>query len=310
MNNNLFLIESDNYKIISLELEKILKNNNLSKEELIRYDLDEVNISVVINDLDTYGFFQEKKIIYASNAFFLTTSKGEIEHDLDSFIKYVNNPNLNNVLIISCSKLDGKKNICKLVKEKFNCITLNNDPKDYVKKIVKGYKMTYDTINYFLYNVGDNIEKIDNELNKLLLYKMDSKEITRDDIDLITIKKVDDNIFDLIDAIIKKNKKKSLTIYKEMVNYGEEVFKILISLSNQIRLIYQVKVLRNFHDNDIADILCLKNPRQVYAIRQKISSYTKEELLNYLYKLALMDEELKLGKAIDKIVFPIFIASL
>ena len=95
-----------------------------------------------------------------------------------------------------------------------------------------------------------------------------------------------------------------------MINYGEEVFKILISLSNQIRLIYQVKVLRNKPDSEIAEILNLKNPRQVYAIRQKISSYTKEELLDYLYKLALMDEDLKLGKSIDKIVFPVFIASL
>ena len=143
-----------------------------------------------------------------------------------------------------------------------------------------------------------------------MLYKLDSKEITRNDIDLIVVKKVDDNIFDLIDAIIKKNKKKSLTIYNEMINYGEEVFKILISLSNQIRLIYQVKVLRNKPDSEIAEILNLKNPRQVYAIRQKISSYTKEELLDYLYKLALMDEDLKLGKSIDKIVFPVFIASL
>ena len=308
--NNLYLIESDNYKAISLELDKILLKNNISRDELIRYDLTETNISDVINDLDTYGFFKERKVIYASDAFFLTTSKGEIEHDINSFTKYVNNPSPDNILIISCSKLDGKKNICKLVKEKFNCVSISSDPKDFIKKKTKGYKITYDTINYLIYTVGDNLERIDNELDKLMMYKIDDKEITRNDIDLIVVKKVDDNIFDLIDAIIKKNKKKSLTIYNEMVNYGEEVFKLLISLSNQIRLIYQVKVLRNYHDNDIADILNLKNPRQVYAIRQKISSYTKEELLDYLYKLALMDEDLKLGKSIDKIVFPIFIASL
>lgn len=308
--NNLYLIESDNYKAISLELDKILLKNNISRDELIRYDLTETNISDVINDLDTYGFFEERKVIYASDAFFLTTSKGEIEHNIDSFTKYINNPSPDNILIISCSKLDGKKNICKLVKEKFNCVSISSDSKDFIKKKTKGYKITYDTINYLIYTVGDNLERIDNELDKLLMYKIDDKEITRNDIDLIVVKKVDDNIFDLIDAIIKKNKKKSLTIYNEMVNYGEEVFKLLISLSNQIRLIYQVKVLRNYHDNDIADILNLKNPRQVYAIRQKISSYTKEELLDYLYKLALMDEDLKLGKSIDKIVFPIFIASL
>ena len=308
--NNLYLIESNNYKAISLEIEKLSKKNNFDINDIIRYDLSETNISDVINDLDTYGFFSERKVIHASDAFFLTASKGEIDHNIDSFTKYINNPSLDNILIISCSKLDGKKNICKLVKEKFNCITINNDPKDFIKKKTKDYKITYDTINYLIYSVGEDLERIDNELDKLMLYKSDTKEITRNDIDLIVVKKVDDNIFDLIDAIIKKNKKKSLNIYSEMINYGEEVFKILISLSNQIRLIYQVKVLRNLHDNDIADILNLKNPRQVYAIRQKISSYTKEELLDYLYKLSLMDEDLKMGKSIDKIIFPVFIASL
>ena len=102
------------------------------------------------SDLDTYGFFGERKVIYANDAFFLTTSKGEIEHNIDSFIKYINNPSPDNILIISCSKLDGKKNICKLVKEKFNCITINNDPKDFIKKKTKDYKITYDTINYLI----------------------------------------------------------------------------------------------------------------------------------------------------------------
>lgn len=307
--NNLYLIESTSHKAISLEIDKILEKYGFNRDKLITYDLDEINISDVINDLDTYGFFNEKKVIYASNATFLTTTKSEIEHHIDSLIKYINNPS-DNILIISCSKLDGKKNICKLIKEKFECVTISSEPKDYIKKKTNGYKITYDTINYLLYTIGEDIDRLDNELEKLLLYKFDSKEITRNDIDLIVVKKVDDNIFDLIDAIIKKNKKKSLMIYNEMINYGEEVFKILISLSNQIRLIYQVKVLRNKQDLEIAEILNLKNPRQVYAIRQKISNYTKEELLDYLYKLALIDEELKLGKSIDKIVFPIFIASL
>jgi len=307
--NNLYLIESSSHKAIGIEIDKILAKYEVNRDNLITYDLDETNISDVINDLDTYGFFSEQKFIHASNATFLTTTKSEIDHNVESLTKYINNPS-DNILIISCSKLDGKKNICKLIKDKFNCVAISSDPKDYIKKKTKGYKLTYDTINYLLYTVGEDIDRLDNELDKLMLYKLDSKEITRNDIDLIVVKKVDDNIFDLIDAIIKKNKKKSLTIYNEMINYGEEVFKILISLSNQIRLIYQVKVLRNKQDSEIAEILNLKNPRQVYAIRQKISSYTKDELLDYLYKLALMDEDLKLGNSIDKIVFPVFIASL
>ena len=134
--------------------------------------------------------------------------------------------------------------------------------------------------------------------------------ITKKDIDLIVIKKIDSNIFDLIDAIISKNKDKSLKIYNEMINYGEDIFKIFVSLSNQIRLIYQVKTLKDLSNEEIADKLKLKNVKQVAALRYKIDKYTSNELVNYLHKLSIMDEELKLGKSIDIIVFPTFIASL
>ena len=306
--NNLFLIESTNEAIIKTLIDDILKKNKFNKDELITYDMEEVNVSDAIVDLDTYGMFTNRKIVHIKNALFLTTETGEIEHNLEVFKKYLDNPNPDNILIISCSKMDGKKNICKLVKEKCTVLDTELNLKDYIKKNIEDYHMDNDTMNY-LCEVTGNIERLLNELNKLKMYKMD-KLITRDDIDKIVIKKIDDNIFHLIDAIIRKDKKKALTIYNEMINYGEEVFKILIALSNQIRLIYQVKVLKNMSDSEIMDILKIKNSKQVYVIRQKISSYKEEDLINYLTKLSIMDEELKLGKSIDTIVFPVFIASL
>ncbi|MBP5684293.1 MAG: DNA polymerase III subunit delta [Bacilli bacterium] len=307
--NNLYFIESDNHIILDKYVREILNDNKIDEEELIRYDLDEVNISDVIMELNTYGLFTNKKIVFASNATFLTTDKSEINHDVDEFIKYINNPS-DNILILSFRKLDGKKNVCKLVKEKFKIVDVNLNYQEYIKEKTKGYKFSTSDIIYFLSLVTEDIDRINNELDKLLMFKLEDKEITKKDIDLIVVKKIDDNIFDLIEAIIKKDKKKSLTIYNDIVSYGEEVFKILISLSNQIRLLLQVKILSNENDLDIADKLNLKNPKQLYFLRQKIMNYKKSELVDYLYKLSIMDEELKLGKSKEEIIFPVFIASL
>ena len=307
--NNLYFIESDNHIILDKYVKEILKDNKIIEEELIRYDLEEVNISNVIMELNTYGLFTSRKIVFANNATFLTTDKSDINHDVDEFIKYVNNPS-DNILILSCRKLDGKKNVSKLVKEKFKIIDVNINYQDYVKEKTKGYKFSSSDIIYFLSLTTEDIDRINNELDKLLMYKLNDKVITKQDIDLIVVKKIDDNIFDLIEAIIKKDKKRSLIIYNDIVSYGEEIFKILISLSNQIRLLLQVKILSNLDDLDIADKLNLKNPKQLYFLRQKILNYKKSELVDYLYKLSIMDEELKLGKSMEDIVFPVFIASL
>ena len=308
--NNLYFIETEYLDILNKKVDSILKDNKLTRDNLIIYDMESTNITDAIIDLDTYSLFGEKKVVLCKNSCFLTTNKGEIEHNIEYLEKYLNNPNPDNILILSCNKSDGKKNIVKLVKEKCTIINTEVNVKDYVKEKCKGYKIDSSTIDYLLLNTLTDINNISSELDKLLAFKCTEKEITKKDIDLVVIKKIDNNIFELIDAIISKNKKKSLEIYQNMINYGEDVFKIFISLSNQIRLMYQVKVLKNLSNDEIASILNLKNPKQVMAIRYKIDKYTSSELLDYLHKLSIMDEELKVGKVIDTIVFPVFIASL
>ena len=308
--NNLYFIETDNLDILNIKVKEIIKNNNLDINNLITYDMEEVNISDAIIDLDTYSLFNEQKIVLCKNSCFLGTVKSEIEHNIELLEKYLNNPNPNNYLILSVDKSDGKKNIVKLVKEKCQVIETNIDLFTYIKEYTKGYIINDDVIRYLMINTLEDITHITNELDKLMALKDDEKEITKKDIDLIVIKKIDNNIFDLIDAIISKNKERSLKIYNEMINYGEDIFKIFVSLSNQIRLIYQVKALKNLTNEEIADKLKLKNVKQVVALRYKIDKYTNNELISYLHKLATMDEEIKLGKSIDTIVFPTFIASL
>ena len=308
--HNLYYIETNNLLLLNMKVEEILKENKLTTDNLITYDMETNDIAMAIMDLDTYNLFDSTKVVLCKNAYFLTTEKGEIEHDINALEKYLNNPNPSNILILSSSKPDSKKNIVKLVKSTCEVVNIDIDLTIYVKEKTTGYKMTSDDIRYFLDNAGDDLFNINNELDKLLELTESTKEITKNDIDLIVIKKIDCNIYELIDAIISKDKEKALTIYNEMINYGEDVFKIFVTLANQIRLIYQVKILKNLTNEEIADKLNLKNIKQVSALRYKIDKYTTVDLINYLHRLSIMDEELKNGKSIDKIVFPTFIASL
>ena len=308
--NNLYFIETDKFELLDIKVNEILKENDLSRDNLITYDMEEVNIADAIIDLDTYSLFNERKVVLCKNATFLSSGKSEINHNVELLEKYLNNPNPNNILIIGTNKSDGKKNIVKLIKEKCKIIEVTIDLVKYIKEYTKGYKIEDEVIRYLIINTSEDISNITNELDKLMALTDDEKVITKKDIDLIVVKRIDSNIFDLIDAIISKNKEKSLKIYNEMINYGEDIFKIFVSLSNQIRLIYQVKTLKDLSNEEIADKLKLKNVKQVAAIRYKIDKYTSNELVGYLHKLSIMDEDLKLGKSIDIIVFPTFIASL
>lgn len=308
----IYLIESDNPVFINTKIKEILSKNKLSNENIIEYDLLETPISTLLNEINTYNLLVDKKVVVGKNASFLTSSKVKsVEHNLDELEKYINNLNKDNILILICAKLDNKKKIVKLLKDKGNLITGDLSISSIIKNNLEDFNMDNKTINYLInYCSNDNL-KILNELEKLKCYKLAEKEITIDDIEKVSIKSLDDNIFDFINAVISKNKTKAYQIYQELLYKGEEETKLVIMVADQIRLIYNCKVLLldGFKKDDIASYLNVHPYKTKLAIESSFS-YSEKELLNILNKLYEIDESIKTGKTLGNIAFELFILSL
>ena len=302
--SNLYLIEGDNSFLIQNEIDKIIKNQDL---EIINIDLETKTIDDVIETLDTYDMFLKKKLVIASNPIFLNNVDDTFP--TEKFLKYLNNPS-DNILIIISKKINKRLKLVKDILSYFNYIELKElNIYDFIKKNLNNYKMDNLTINYFLNRVGKNYHTIENELNKLKLLTEDTKIITKENINLVCKKNIEDSIFDLIEAILSKQKDKVIELYNHFINNGTEVFGILILLSNQIRLIYNVKVLSNLKDFEIASILEVKE-YPVKLARGKGHKYTKKELLDLLYNLGNMDEDIKSGKQLPNVSLLSFILQM
>ena len=289
--NNLYLIEGTNNILIDKEINKIINGNK--NIDIIKYNLEERLIDDVIETLDTYDMFKRKKIVIAYNPLFYNSVVENF--NINIFLKYLNNPS-DNIFIIVANKINNKLKVVKDTIKYFKYIKLSDvNISSYIKDNLDNYKMDNITINYFINKVGKDLNELINELNKLKLYKLDDKNILKEDIDLICKQNFENTIFDLIDAIIKKNKKKVIELYNYFINNGTEVFQILVLLSNQIRLIYNVKVLSKLSDYEIANILEVKE-YPVKLARSKGINYPKKELLDILYNLGNIDEDIKSGK--------------
>ena len=132
------------------------------------------------------------------------------------------------------------------------------------------------------------------------MYKDKDKEITKEDLLLLTSQNIDTDLFNLIDAILMKNKKTALESYHEMMKLGEEPIMILVLLANQFRMIYQVKKLyqMGYSEKDISSELKV----HWYPVRKtlgRMRDYEEKELLSYLKKLADLDIAIKKGE-VDK----------
>ena len=62
-----YLLESVDFLSIEKEKEKIIKDNNFKNIPINSYDLEEQTLELALEDLDTYGFLTDKKIIIIKN---------------------------------------------------------------------------------------------------------------------------------------------------------------------------------------------------------------------------------------------------
>ncbi len=286
--------------LIDSYIDKIKKKEKIEDINISKYSVDD-NIENIIEDASTISLFDSKKLIIVENELLFN---GKKTIDTSNLENYISNYNPNTILIfISYSDtIDSRKKLFKLINDKGKVEKLNqiNNINDYIKTLFKDYKISNNSIKLLVKRTGNDIDRIYQEANKIMIYKINDKIITDKDIIDCTTQKIDLNIFTFIDNIINKNKKESIKTYKEMIKIGEEPIKIIVMLANQFRLMYQVKVLRKkgYNEDDMANILQVKK-YPVHLAIQKSLKYSDEILLKYLEDLADLDIKIKSGE-IDK----------
>lgn len=293
---NSYLIESEDTLSLNNEISKIIKDNDFTNAVINTYDIEETLLENALEDLDTYNFLSEKKVIIIKN---IESIKEDLfEKDIEHLFKYIDNPNQDNLLIITSKKLDSRLKFSKKLKTKCKISKIEANPKAFIKQQLKNYKITQDTTNLLEeYCLGD-MTKIYNECEKLKNYKIEDKTITKEDIIELVMKKLGDSkdlVFSFTRSLAERDRKASLKKYKELLTYNIEPLSFIGLLAGQIRIIYQVKLLekRNLRDKEIADILEEKSDYRIKKTREITRMYSEEELLTLMKKLSEIDLKIK-----------------
>lgn len=292
-----YLLYGTNDYLINQEIEKLKEKNNITDNDVTRYDYTETLIKDIIDDATLVPLFSNKKMIIVDNStIFESTSKKE---DTVVLEKYLSSTNDFTILIFidKVDKLDERKKIYKLLKDNnsvIECNTLNIN--NLVKEKFESYKIDSSTITKFINRVGTNPYNLINEIEKLKIFKINEKVITDEDIKFAS-KNIEDNIFDLINYIVNKNSEKVIDIYHNLLSRGSEPIAILVLIANQFRIILQSKLLyyKGYTEKDIASTLSI-HPYRVKLAIQNSRNYSNELLIEYIDKLATLDYEIKSGE--------------
>lgn len=308
--NSIYLLYGEELFLLENSLKRIKNIFGECIKGINYINIDETNYTELIQDIETPAFGYEKKLIIARNTGLLKKDgkrkNVELEKSREKLIEYINK-NIDMikesvVLVFVEENADNKKELYKVIDK--NGVVCNFEYQKpiqlekRIKAICNGYEVKIDdsTLRYFIECCGTNMQDLINEIRKLIEYAGKGGEILKEDIDELSIKKLESVIFDLTDSLGKKDTAKALQVLKNLIYAKEPLQKILITLYNHFKKIYFTKLALKY-GKDIISSLDLK-PNQTFLVnkyKQQAGYFTEYELKQILQKLRDLDYEYKNG---------------
>lgn len=168
--------------------------------------------------------------------------------------------------------------------------------------------MSESAARYLLAKVGNDMENVQKELEKLFCYAMRQTEISVKEIDEVCVTQISNHIFDMVDAVSTKNQKKALDYYYDLLALKEPPMRILFLLTRQFRILMEVKELESlgYAPKDVASKIGIM-PFLVGKYRVQAKAFTKKELRMILEDGIRAEEDVKTGKIGDVLSVEMFL---
>ncbi|MBQ6841019.1 MAG: DNA polymerase III subunit delta [Bacilli bacterium] len=304
---NVYLIASDSYKLVDVEVKKILQDSL----NVIKYDLRVDSLTDVINEANYFSLTNEKKyIVVKSDSLFKASKKEDNEKedssnkDVKLLEKYLESPSdLSTIIFISYESPDKRRKIFKQIAEKGKAIVLPTlNKKDLTYKCIdllkqKGYTASYDVANFIVENSYVNYDIMTNELEKIyVLLKPCILSISG--LKGIVSVSLTSNVYSYISAIINRELEAAIKASKNFELLKIEPTMVLVMLAKDFQILYMIKSGVNLKE---LQINLKKEDWQMKAYLQNVDLYTISELKKIIIRLNDYDYKVKSG-LLDKSV--------
>lgn len=269
--------------------DNVLGENEKAFNQTILYG-KETNVAEVLSCAKRYPMMSDYQVVIIKEA-------QELKN-VENLVSYIENP-LKSTLLVICYKekpLDKRTKLVKTLNDKAIIFTseklYENKIPAWIVQYLSSKKYTIESKATYLLTeyLGNDLSKVANELNKLMLNTSHSKEITVKDIeDNIGISK-DFNVFELNDALGKKNILKA----NQIINYfasnpkDNRLFIIIGSLYNYFTKLLLYHFLSDKSKTSVANALKI-NPFFVADYQLAAKNYEPNTLVGIISHLREYD---------------------
>ena len=286
--------------LIENEIEKLIKKLKVDPFNVLSYDLEEQELFDFFQEITTVSLLSDRKIIKVKNAWFFYEERDE---DLGPLLRYFSDPKTDTAIVFILTEepnraLPVSKEAYKYARFETIKPMSANEFLPYIKNYLqsKNYKITNDALKELVERVNYDFHTLYNEVEKLKLYAYDNKTITLRDVQLLVPRNLEDNFFELTNAIIAKNKRRMLEIYYDLLTKNEQPVRIINFISRALKEVITTKQLLNqgFNQASIQEYFNVSSGKAYYMVKN--ARATKDETLKKHYDtLAELDFKIKSG---------------
>ncbi len=172
----------------------------------------DANWADLINACRRYPMFSDKQVVILKEA--------QQMRDIDKLEGYIENPLSSTVLVVAHKekKLDGRSKLSRLLKQHAVVLSTKklyeNQLPEWASEQVqkKGFTISRKAVMLLVEHIGNDMSRINNEVNKLLLNLGSRKSITEEDIEQYVGVSKEYNVFELQEALQRKDAAKAIRI--------------------------------------------------------------------------------------------------
>ena len=228
----------------------------------------------VINACRRYPMFSERQVVLLKEA--------QQMKDIERLESYIENPLASTILVVSYKekKVDGRTKFAKMLKERGVLLSTKkiyeNQLPQWTEEIVQshGYEITRKALMLLVDHIGNDLTRIENEIEKVLVNLGKRKTISEDDIEeFIGISK-EFNVFEFQNALATKDLSGCIRIvqYFEANPKAAPIQLILPSLYSFFSKLYMIHGLNSREEKTVAASIGV-NPFFVKDYLQAVKSY-------------------------------------
>lgn len=272
-----------------------------------QFEGTDINVDEVISIADTLPFFANRRLILVENS-------GLFKKNGDALSEYLPTLPETTHIIFAEQEVDARTKLFKTAKKCGNAVEFKRQTGEILGRWIEsrlkknGKKITKEAYTTIVSKVGEDMESIDKELEKLICYTLEKEVIEASDVDAVITEHIEDKIFDMVDAVSYHNQKLALDYYYDLLALHEASMQILVLLTKHFKRLLDVKNMtaRGFSNTDIASNAGCP-PFAVKKYQAQSRSFSEDRLKQAISDGVQYEEAIKTGRMNEQIAVELFI---